>query len=580
MRATLLTDNSMTIQNSSADVVCAELARLITPGVLGFYTHYEVTEVFAMQDGLDSVINLFSIAVTEDRGSEALQAPIILNSVRIKLKSLTGWTFGVMRYTQPIAELIPALEVLSDTGNWWGSGKALHVGKSVALTPIFVPPDTASPVPLNSILKNNFWNGSHIFEWSAQAKVTLQPLFDDPRRLQELSEEVQKCVPLRLASLSDRLGNVLVQLPVTVLMSKFRRSQNNDGLVVEIAWHTKATPRALRANCDLKFDDVVMGYMSSTIQSTQTLLPMPTEHGLHRGVVWDEEHKIILADTGPSSFINTISLGLNMVDPEPRVFSIKQKDASIKPYRIILLNQPIKSIVGEPERDANGGWTRKRMYTDEVAKLTKERRFVQYRPVMGKQQDEHEKALDDIRLLINIYGQSGVWIWDPYLSAHDILETLFHCKHSGADLRALTSAKQIPVCSIQKSKGHVQIVCEWYGMLRDWVVGRQRLSETKLDFVDEQRAELENSQSNWQGLRIEYRAMRGSVGWEFHDRFLIFPKNDDRGALAWSLGTSVNSLGFAHHILQRVDDGQLVVDAFLELWNQLDKPEHLIWKKP
>lgn len=570
----------MSIQNSSVDVVCAELARLITPGVLGFYTHYEVTEVFAMQDGLDSVINLFSIAVAEDRGSEALQAPIILNSVRIKLKSLTGWTFGVMRYTRPIAELVPALNVLSNTGGWNQSGKTLNVGKVAAITPSFVPPDTASSIPLNSVLKNNFWNGSHLFEWSVQEKVALQPLFDEPRRLQELSEEVQKCVPLRLASLSDRLGNFLVQLPVTVLMSKFGRSQNSDGFVVEIAWHTKATPRTLRANCDLKFDDVVMGYMSSAIQLPQTLLPMPAGRGLHRGVVWDEEHQIVLADTGVGSFINTISFGLNMVDPEPRVFSTKQKDGSTKPHRIILLNQPIKSIVGEPESDANGGWTRKRMYTDEVARLTKERRFVQYRPVMGNQQDEHEKALDDIRLLINMYGQSGVWIWDPYLSAHDILETLFHCKHSGADLRALTSAKQIPVGSMQKSKGCLQIVCELYGMLCDWVIGRQRLSETKPDFVDEQRAELENSQSNWRGLRIEYRAKRGSVGWEFHDRFLIFPKNDDRGALAWSLGTSINSIGFAHHILQRVDDGQLVVDAFLELWNQLDKPERLVWKKP
>lgn len=390
--------------------------------------------------------------------------------------------------------------------------------------------------------------------------MALQPLFDEPRRLQELSEEVRKWIPLSLASLSDRLGNFLVQLPVTVLMSKFRRSQNDDGFVVDIAWHSKATPRTLRANCDLKFDDVVIGYMSSAIQSSRTLLPMPTGRGLHRGVIWDKEHQVVLADTGSSAFINTISFGINIVDPEPRVFLTKQKDGSIKPCRINLLNQPIKSVVGDPESDANGGWTRKRMYTDEVARLAKERRFVQYRPVEGKQQDEHERALEDIRLLINSYGQSGAWIWDPYLRAHDILETLFHCKHSGADLRALTSAKEVPADFFQKSE--------------------EQPSKTKLDFIDEQHAELENSKSNWQGLRLEFRAKRGSVGWGFHDRFLIFPKSDDRGALAWSLGTSINSLGFAHHILQRVDDGQLVVDAFLELWNQLDKPEHLVWKKP
>ncbi|MBI1174892.1 MAG: hypothetical protein GC139_06455 [Sideroxydans sp.] len=564
----------MTIRNLSAEDAPTELSRLIAPGVLGFYTHFEVTEVFAKQNGHNPAINVFSIAVAEDRGSEAVQAPALLNSERIKLKSLAGWNFGVMRYTQPITELVPSLEVLSNTGEWKQSGKTLCFGKVVALTPSFVPPDTATPVPLNHVLKNNFWNGSHLLEWSSQEKVALQPLFDDPRRLQELSEEVQKCVPLRLASLSDRLGNFLLQLPVTVLMSRFGRSQKNDGFAAKIVWHAKAKPRVLRANCDLNFDGVVVGYMSSAIQSPETLLPMPSNRGLHRGVIWDEENKIILADTGPSSFINTISFGINMVDPEPRVFSTKQKDGSTKSYRITLLNQPIKSIVGEPESDANGGWTRKRIYSDEVAKLTKERRFVQYKPVMGKQQDEHEKALEDIRLLINSYGQDGVWIWDPYLSAHDILETLFHCKHSGAALRALTSGKKAPE-NLSILEGILIKVRFYWGKLKNWITGQQ-----KLNFADMQRAELENSQCNWHGLNLEYRIKRGTAGWEFHDRFLIFPKNDDRGALAWSLGTSVNMLGSAHHILQRVDDGQLVVDAFLDLWDQLDKPEHLIWKKP
>lgn len=574
MRATSHTDIQMLPQNSNIDIIHAELARLITPGVLGFYTHYEVTEVFAKQDGKSSVINVFSIAVAEDRGSEVLQGPILLNSERIKLKSLAGWNFGVMRYTRPISELAPSLEVLRNTGEWKESGKTLYFGKVVALTPSFVPPDTATPVPLNHVLKNNFWNGSHLLEWSSQEKTSLKPLFDDPRRLQELSEEVQKCAPLRLASLSDRLGNFLLQLPVTVLMSKFGGARNDDGFIVEIAWHANATPRALRANCDLKFDDVVVGYMSSAIQSPQTLLPMPSGRGLHRGVIWDEENQIILSDTGPSSFISSISLGINMVDPEPRVFSTKQKDGLPKPQRITLLNQPIKSLVGVPESDANGGWTQKRIYSDEVAKLTKERRFVQYRPEIGKQQEEHEKALGDIRLLINAYGQGGVWIWDPYLSAHDILETLFHCKHSGADLRALTSGKMVPknLTTLKKSL----LIRFLWEKFNKWITGQQQ----KLNFIDTQRTVLEDSQCNWHGLNLEYRIKRGTAGWEFHDRFLIFPKNDDRGALAWSLGTSVNMLGSAHHILQRVDDGQLVVDAFLDLWGQLDKPEHLIWKKP
>ena len=65
--------------------------------------------------------------------------------------------------------------------------------------------------------------------------------------------------------------------------------------------------------------------------------------------------------------------------------------------------------------------------------------------------------------------------------------------------------------------------------------------------------------------------------WDFHDRFLIFPATD-RGALAWSLGTSVNRVGKQHHILQQVGDGQRISDAFLDLWNALDQPENRVWK--
>jgi hypothetical protein len=60
---------------------------------------------------------------------------------------------------------------------------------------------------------------------------------------------------------------------------------------------------------------------------------------------------------------------------------------------------------------------------------------------------------------------------------------------------------------------------------------------------------------------------------------LIFPRAEEN-ALAWSLGHSVNAIGTEHHILQRVDNGELIRYAFQELWEQLDQPDHLIWRKP
>ena len=98
-------------------------------------------------------------------------------------------------------------------------------------------------------------------------------------------------------------------------------------------------------------------------------------------------------------------------------------------------------------------------------------------------------------------------------------------------------------------------------------------------FTDQQKEIFRNVASSHLSLKLEFRIRSGSVGWAFHDRFLIFPATG-LGARAWSLGTSVNSLGKQHHILQEAGDGQLIMQAFLDLWNELDRPEHLIWKAP
>jgi hypothetical protein len=320
---------------------------------------------------------------------------------------------------------------------------------------------------------------------------------------------------------------------------------------VETGWHPNATPRPLRAGVELEFDGAVSGYNSRPVDGEQMVLGGLAGPGTHRGILWDESNGLVLAATGPSAMIRTIGMKLHPVDSEPRVFALRDENGVVQMKRV-RIHSVYKSLVGTPESDGNGGWTRRRMYRDETSRLVAERRFVQYRPEPGKQNAEHERALGDIRHLIEQHGEEGAWLWDPYLSARDILKTLFFCPHSGADLRGLTATEE-PSCSAPAgSEG---------------------------DFIERQKREFASAQSNFRGLRLEYRARTDSAGWAFHDRFLIFPRAD-RGALAWSLGTSVNSVGKAHHILQRVDDGQQVLDAFVDLWDQLDGTEHCVWTAP
>lgn len=532
--------------------IIAEIERLTKDGVLGFYTHFEVTEVFAHQKGCAVPVNVFSLFVAEDRGSDPCYDPVFLGS-HIKLKGLNNWNFGVIRYLRTISGVLDGLENYQKTSKWCMSGKLMNVDDLETTPTQFVPADTTVVAPWNNVLKNNFWNGSYVVELANYEKTSLKPLFENPPLLQDLSNHIQRVAPLRIASLSDRLGHIAFQFPITAVVASFAQQRVSGDVVATLAWHPTASPRMLRATIDMQEDDVVTGFGSAVIGNGSTIIKTSSGQGRQRAILWDEQNEVLLGATGSTAFINTIVTNMQVVEPEPRVFTIPGKNQGQKPVRIGL-SRSNKFVVGD-DQEKQQKWINRRIYTDEADRLARERRFIQYRP-KGSKVDAHEAALTDLHFLLRKYGEEAAWLWDPYLSAKDILQTLFYCPHFGSDLRALTGGKVPNECSDTHSAQNKQA-----------------------GFCKAQQEVFTNSQTNWHGVRLEYRVRSDDAGWPFHDRFLIFPVKDG-GAHVWSLGTSVNSFGSIHHILQKVGDGQLVMDAFVELWNQLDQPQHLIMKRP
>ncbi|MFI3190883.1 hypothetical protein BCS42_00445 [Crenothrix sp. D3] len=518
------------------------LEKLVKHGCLGFYDQVEITEVFAFLPD-KTVINILTIVVAENRGEANLIKPTIVSEKMIKLNSLKGWIFGINRYTKLIADILTDFMELNTHNKWLASGKELLLGKIEYQEPKFVTPDELTPI--NNILKNNFWNGSYIAEWFDEEKLHFKPFLDNPPLLQELSEKIQIYCPIALASVSDRLGNIIFQVPITILMTKFGHSGQENNLQLKMAWHPEAKPRPLRLNCEMEHDQLIAGYFSCEVKDEITIIPMNHDCGLHKGIVWDDKNKLILAATRPNAFIRAVSFGMGIVEHEPRIFKIHDGENK-KEIRVGMLHKQRNRLIGLPSSKPEY-WTQERLYKDEKEILRKGRKFVQYKPNPNK--DTHELALNDLRKLIHQYGEYGVWLWDPYLNAHDVINTLFYCSFIGAELRAITNLE-----TYSESK-----------------------KTSKKEQLENQRNIFNELESNFYGLRLEFRARIGNTGWDFHDRFLIFP-NTQQGTLAWSLGTSVNSLGKKHHILQQVDDGQLIADAFIELWNQLDKPDNLLWK--
>jgi hypothetical protein len=518
---------------------------LIQPGIIGNYTHSELTEIFVSIDRAPPQ-NVYTLAVLEERDASAPSR--MLNPKHLTVPRLKGWSFGIERTVLPVADFENALAAFAATKLWAPTKDPTGTGALQEADPQFVPPDQAMPIPLNKALKNNYWGGSHILEWADPEKALFKPLFDKSDYLKALGERLLPFVPIDLALMSDRLGNIVIQVPVATIMSTCEPLPDNAGYRVRAIWRPGASPRPLRATIMAEYDETVTGFASAAVTDVPITLPVPGNALTPKVFLLDETNGLLIGATGALGWITQVGMKIMGVGrAEPRTFGYVDQRGHAQFERVALRGPVTESLVGQPRTDPNGGFTGKRIYRFDTERVQRERLFRQYGLPGRRPQKEREQALSDIRYLIGQHGEDGTWLWDPYLDAVDLLETLFHSPFSGPELRALGSTE-----------------------------GRKRLPIVA--FMAKQARILDATTGNLLGLRLAFRIPHGRGLAKFHDRFLIFPKKDG-GHLAWSLGTSVNSLGKAHHILQRVDDGQRVSDAFQDFWRRTTNA-HLVWQKP
>ncbi|WP_353171942.1 VPA1262 family N-terminal domain-containing protein [Acinetobacter rudis] len=523
---------------------------LLEPNIIGFHNQFEIITIFAIPkgNGKPEPFNVLTVIIAQEELTEELQKENYLTPRLLNIKGLKDLSFGIVKYSIDLEETRALLMNLAQKNVWAANKKDLLFSNSLDLIPrIFVPPDATEVVPLNKILKNNFWSGSHVFEWFDTTKDNFKVFFERPDLLQQLSEEIQKLIPIKLASLSDRLGNLIIQLPVSIAITNLHHTKQGNALTLKIAWHPKASSEGknLVFNCIRLDDKTCQDFYSCRVETNEVTIPMMHERGVHRYYLWDDDRKTLLAASAKSSFIHEVSMNSAMIEHEPRGFYIKKSSTDRELIRIgITTNQSFNiNANGDESKISNRTWTSQRLYEHEKADLLKQKKLIQYN------RNQSVKAYDDLRTLIQNYGQELVYLWDPYLSPQDILRTLFYCSHFNSNLKAITGL-EFP---------------------------SDTDSQTKIDRLKNYGQELEDSCENKFGLNLEFRAKLDKYGWSFHDRFLVFPKTSI-GPRAWSLGTSVNSLGTAHHIFQEVSDGRLIADAFESLWAALDHQECLVWK--
>ena len=522
---------------------------LVGSNRLGRFDGVEIVEVFGFVRG-EVPCNVLSLVVVSEQVTEA--ATITLTPRLVQIDGFSKLRFGVVRTRRPFSSLMHALRRLDLTGEWHVSGNRLATGRLVPQVGTFVGADSTKTIPINRLLKNNFWAGSHVFRLLDADKEWLGPFLEDRRRIQELSDVISQCVPTELSGLADFLGDIVIQVPVLSVVPDIRASDDGLRTKIDVRWHPHQKPRELRAAGCTRWDETLLGGGISEPFRDRIELPMPPHEGMFEVEIWDDDGTLLAALPGTST-LQTITVAMHAIRPEPRLFGCPSATDAFEPARV-QLEDAQDVTVGDGTADGRNRWRQRRQDLEEARRLAATREFVQYRPA-GDGADERRRALEDMRELIKRHGRYGVDLWDPFLSAADLLQTLFWCPFAEAPLRALSAGRE-PAEACRS--------CE--------------KAET-LSFVDRQRRTLEEHAGNREGLTLEFRRRFGPEGWSFHDRFLIFPGAPD-GPLAWSLGTSVNSLGQAHHIMQKVPNPALIAGAFDDLWSALDKERHLVWRTP
>lgn len=381
------------------------------------------------------------------------------------------------------------------------------------------PNNSLAKVQVNNVLKNNFHSGSYILEFFDKNKKQFKFLLDNPDTLNDFSEEVSRLIPIHIGAISDRLGNCIFQFPINLLYVKLLTIGQDKGISFGLEFNQKLQkiPK-LQAIAENKLDGIVLDFVVQDVEDNKPIL-INTSDEVNCSI-FDKEKNILLYRENFAT-VKQFVLSGNIGSEQDRFFDLNGVQ-----QRVAITHPQPPMIIGESDRRVND-WIRGRKYTEELDVLEKSKAFLQYEGT-----NNHQAALQDIRQLINQHSANGVYLWDPYLSVLDIKETLYFCDKM-VNMKVITADTKI----------------------------------TKNEFLID---DLE-----YLFLNLEVRKYFKVPGSKFHDRFLIFPLEKPK---IWSLGTSINSVGKSHHIMQEVSHPQHILDAFNDLWGNLNNEECLVWK--
>lgn len=528
-------------ENLSTEYVLREYDELISCKSFGNYNCCEMISVFLWNRKERSAANIYTIFSFEERATVEETSENVGSFKQITDK----YSVGVQKKVFEVSKVRSIFEKLC-TGRKKqvidiGDGD-LQVGHLEAVPKVFIQQDSTLEKEVNKVLKNNFKNGSYIIDFFDIDKTVLN--IWTTKEFKKLTDIIYDKIPIDLFTLSDRMGNFVFQFPSLNVRTSYHTNETETSLTYHVAFREQCEEDdqfILMSEGVSDESTVAFGTQIFDSNGCNVTFTVGDASRVCKTTVIDIKKQLILSRQD-TSFIREMSTIMEMGSQYGEQRLIYDENGSV-----VAAVEPVWAEdihVGPPVFRMRDDYIKKRQYDRRVQELYKRAEFRQYGRGMQSQ-----KALDDVIMLMDRVKTGKVYLWDPYLTVEDLLHTWYFTKSMNVKLYAITSSE-----IAEKSK-----MCT-----DDWIIQQQ---------------EIMNKRSNHYGIHVELRCQRENFGYPFHDRFLMNLSEDSREPQVWSLGTSVNSLGKKHHVIQSVEHPQILVDAFEELWEELSNPKCLVWKK-
>ncbi|ALT68252.1 hypothetical protein [Methanobrevibacter millerae] len=483
------------------------IEELLKPGVLGFYNSCEAVQIYLIdkRENPQKYINVYTIFTFEEKEYIELDKE---HGGRKRIDDDFTLCFDKHYFS-----LKQSLDIFSKlVHSEFEEDYIVLKGSSLKLlSKQYISPDEGNR--LNTLLKNNFFSGSYIYEFFEEDKANFDYFKNDSEKHEKLVDRILEVLPLDFSLNDDRFGNYVFQLPITILNLNYHANDTFDGFYIDFYWNNK-------------LDTIPECSITNTIK---------IEHNFLSNTIVDYDgSETQFIDTGPLDKLSNSLIWRR--NPNLLVYSCCPR--FIRKIKVIIGEKDKTDLIKEKPKN----------YVDIInSTITENQLNSQENKSSLLSTNKQKSSMAFLQELIKKYGQKEVFIIDPYLSYKELLSLFSPLNLANVKIKAMTSKK----------------------VLSNFSSGMEEFMEINRNNIILHR---NNFKYNMEFIITDYSEKLHDRFLIFPNA-----GQSNSNLKAYSLGTSLNSIDKNIHIIQEATNGNKILELFEEIWSEFDEPEYKIW---